>query len=467
MEDNNVDDYYSILGLGRDASASDITKAYRKLARENHPDRGGSTETFQKLNEAYSTLKDPKKRRQYDLLSSTRQSGVDPEDLGTMFARNFFGSMMSSIDPRRDRRRQSTRSRRKRAIPTGDDKVSSVEYKIPVTLQELYLGMEKSFRIKRKRIVYPEEFNRHNCFVECEECEGYGRVSTVKRLGNVVQSFTGPCNACGGKGYDTKRGYTVVQETKILTVNIEAGMQNMDRIVVENAGDESVGNLPGDIIFIIEEKRHETYLREKKDLMIKLKISLEDALCGINTSISRRSKTMGSEQGNFVHIEHLDGRKIFLKSYPGDVIKPGCARCIFEEGMRSRYGASGNLFIIFDVEFPHKLELMQIKGLKNAFQLNQKKSTAQTDAGGSFLSSFFRSKRAADDKNKSHFYKMNENDKSNDIDQAWFDGENDDGVSDFNLNTHCIRYLEVTTIEDFGKSLPETNANKNLKNSRL
>ena len=68
---------------------------------------------------------------------------------------------------------------------------------------------------------------------------------------------------------------------------------------------------------------------------------------------------------------------------------------------------------------------MQIKGLKNAFQLNQKKSTAQTDAGGSFLSSFFRSKRAADDKNKSHFYKMNENDKSNDIDQAWFDGEND------------------------------------------
>ena len=58
---------------------------------------------------------------------------------------------------------------------------------------------------------------------------------------------------------------------------------------------------------------------------------------------------------------------------------------------------------------------------------------------------------------------MNENDKSNDIDQAWFDGENDDGVSDFNLNTHCIRYLEVATIEDFGKSLPETNANKKFK----
>ena len=111
------------------------------------------------------------------------------------------------------------------------------------------------------------------------------------------------------KGYDTKRRYTVVQETKILTVNIEAGMQNMDRIVVENAGDESVGNLPGDIIFIIEAARNLS--TEKKDLMIKLKISLEDALCGINTSISRRSKTIGSEQGNFVHIEHLDGQKYF------------------------------------------------------------------------------------------------------------------------------------------------------------
>ena len=66
--------------------------------------------------------------------------------------------------------------------------------------------------------------------------------------------------------------------------------------------------------------------------MIKLKISLQDALCGINTSISRRLKKMGSEQGNFVHIEHLDGRKICLKSYPGDVIKPGCARCILRKG---------------------------------------------------------------------------------------------------------------------------------------
>ena len=318
------------------------------------------------------------------MFGSTRQSDVNPEDLGTMFARNFFGSMMSSVDPRRDRRRQSTRSRRKRAVPTGDDKVPSVEYKIPVTLQELYLGMEKSFRIKCKRVVYPEEFNRHNCFVECKECEGYGRVSTVKRLGNLVQSFSGPCNACGGNGYTQNAGIQLYRETKIITVNIEAGMQNMDRIVVENAGDESVGNLPGDVIFIIEEKRHEFYLRKKSDLMIKFKISLEDALCGINTSISRRSKTMGSEQGNFVHIEHLDGRKIFLKSYPGDVIKPGCARCIFEEGMRSRYGTSGNLFVIFDVEFPHKLELMQIKSLKNAFQWNQKKSTAQTDAGGEF-----------------------------------------------------------------------------------
>ena len=79
----------------------------------------------------------------------------------------------------------------------------------------------------------------------------------------MVQSFSGPCNACGGNGYNTKRGYTVVQETKIITINIEAGMQNMDRIIVENAGDEAVGNLPGDVIFIIEEKRHEFYIRKK------------------------------------------------------------------------------------------------------------------------------------------------------------------------------------------------------------
>ena len=469
MKGDNGEDYYSILGVKRDASASDIAKAYRKLARENHPDRGGSTEQFQKLNEAYSTLKDPKKRRQYDLFGSTRQSDVNPEDLGTMFARNFFGSMMSSVDPRRDRRRQSTRPRRKRAVPTGDDKVPSVEYKISVTLQELYLGIQKSFRIKCKRVVYPEEFDRNNCFVECKECEGYGRVSTVKRLGNLVQSFIGPCNACGGNGYNTKRGYTVVQETKILTVNIEAGMQNKDRIVIENAGDESVGFLPGDIIFIIQEERHETFLREKNDLMIKLKISLQDALCGINASIqpSSRLKKMESEQGKFVYIEHLDGRIMFLKSYSGDVIKPGCVRCIFEEGMPSRYGPSGNLFVVFEVEFPDRLGPMQVKGLKEAFQLKQNKDTVQNKAGGSFLSSFFRARRTSDEKKKSHYYETNGMDAGNGIDQAWFDGKNDNETSNFHSNKSCIRYLEIAAAEDFGKNLTETKANKNAKKSRL
>ena len=62
---------------------------------------------------------------------------------------------------------------------------------------------------------------------------------------------------------------------------------------------------------------------------------------------------------------------------------------------------------------------------------------------------------------------MNDNDNYDDIDQAWLDGENDEGVSNSNLNTYCIRYLEVAAIEDFGKSLAETNTNKNLKNSRL
>ena len=95
-----------------------------------------------------------------------------------------------------------------------DDKVSSVEYKIPVTLQELYLGMEKSFRIKRKRIIYPEEFNRHNCFVECEECEGYGRVSTVKRLGNVVQSFTDHATLVAGKDMTQNAGIQLYRKQK-------------------------------------------------------------------------------------------------------------------------------------------------------------------------------------------------------------------------------------------------------------
>ena len=458
-------DYYNILGVNRDATASEITKAFRKLARENHPDRGGSTENFQLINEAYSILKDPKKRRDYDLYGdASDHNSVGGDDFGTMFARSFFGNMMGSNNNNSsNRRRNSSRSsgRRKKRKPSGFTKVTSLEYKLSVSLEDLYKGVEKSFRIKRKKVIYPEGIERSDCFNTCEECEGYGQINTVKRLGNMIQQFTGPCGNCRGKGYNPKSGIELIEEVKQVRVNIEAGMEKGDQIIVEYVGDELIGYLPGDLLFIIDEKKHDTFLRKNNDLMIKLKINLQDALCGINAGTNKEE----------ISIEHLDKHKIFLKSHNSDIIKPGSVRCICEEGMPSRYGDPGNLFIIFEVEFPEKLLPKQVVELRKAFELNDdiEKDNGNT-AGNKFLSSFFGSK---------YFSNNNDNNANvnNNVDRAWLDsGKETSSNGNKNNDNHehkpdkLFYYLNIATIDDFGRNLtkPSTDDEVNNKhNSRL
>ena len=84
------------------------------------------------------------------------------EDFGTMFARSFFGNMMGGSSNSSSRRRSGRRS--KKRTPSGFTKVTNLEYKLSVSLEELYKGVEKSFRIKRKRVKYPEGISRENCF---------------------------------------------------------------------------------------------------------------------------------------------------------------------------------------------------------------------------------------------------------------------------------------------------------------
>ena len=460
-------DYYAILGVKKNATKTEITKAFRKLARENHPDRGGSTEKFQQINEAYSTLKDPKKRRNYDLYGDGNDSNMTGEDFGTMFARSFFGNMMGGSSNSSSRRRSGRRS--KKRTPSGFTKVTNLEYKLSVSLEELYKGVEKSFRIKRKRVKYPEGISRENCFDTCEECEGYGQINTVKRLGNMIQRFTGPCGKCRGNGYLAKPGIKIIEEVERVNVNIEAGMEKGDRIILENVGDELVGYLPGDLLFIIDSKRHDLFLRKSNDLMMKLRISLQDALCGINVD-NNKSDGGGSPK---ISIQHLDMHKVFIKSYDFDVITPGSVRCIYEEGMPSRYGDPGNLFIVFEVDFPDKLSPKQIVGLRKAF--NEEEDDADSDdeeedenaTGGNFLSSFFGSNRRSSQskiskKNVNNNRDDDDHHQSNDIDQAWLDGRENNGM-------YYIKYLDLATIDDFGRNLikPDNGNENNQRNSRL
>ena len=156
----------------------------------------------------------------------------------------------------------------------------------------------------------------------CPACEGQGKSIDPKFI----------CGACSGKKVQT--------ETKTLEVHIDKGMKNGQKIVFENEADEKPGVQAGDIVFILQEKKHPLFTRDGQNLIYEKKITLSEALTGVE----------------FV-IEHLDKRKLAIKSQPGDVIRPGQMKMIRNEGMPQYKNPfdKGALVIKFDVEFPSSI----------------------------------------------------------------------------------------------------------------
>jgi len=156
--------YYDVLGVSRDASTDDIKKAYRKLAMQHHPDRGGDPEVFKKVSEAYETLSDPQKRQELDHPPQNPFS-------------NFF-------QPSRRAPKQH-------------------QYTINVSLEDAFKGTRKTLRITRQP--------------PCPPCGGHGMVLQELRMGPFVQSIQQPCGYCGGRG---TRG---VQEQIMVTLELPRG----------------------------------------------------------------------------------------------------------------------------------------------------------------------------------------------------------------------------------------------------
>jgi DnaJ family protein A protein 2 len=337
-------DYYKILGLEKNCSSDDIRKAYKKLARQYHPDLNPnqtkeSEEKFKEISEAYEVLKDAEKREIYDQYGEEGLKGG--AGMGGMggFADIFdlFGGGLGGM-----------RSRQ----PRGPVKAESVKHAIPVTLEELYNGTVKKIRVTRTRICKACEgvgATKKDAVKTCSECDGHGMVTEVRQMGpGFVSQVRRPCSQCGGEGksIDSKYlcktcgGKKVVSEQKVLEVHIDKGMRNNQKIVFENEADERPGVIAGDIIFVLQEKPHPLFKRDETNLTYEKKINLTEALTGVE----------------FI-IEHLDKRKLLIKSKLGEVIRPGQIKQISNEGMPTYKNPfeKGKLFIKFDVEFPKRI----------------------------------------------------------------------------------------------------------------
>jgi len=136
---------------------------------------------------------------------------------------------------------------------------------------------------------------------ECRECDGRGVKVEVIRMGPMIQQMQSACGSCGGQG----KSFTTKQEREVLEVHIQKGSPDGHKCTFREMADEHPDADAGDVVFVLKQQEHAEFKRKGADLFIERKISLVEALCGFQMGIT-----------------HLDGRKILVKTSPGEIIKP-------------------------------------------------------------------------------------------------------------------------------------------------
>ena len=331
---------YDVLGVSHDATPTQIKKAYHKLALKEHPDKGGDEDKFKKIQTAYEILSDEEKRPIYDqhglqgLEQDSQGSGpVNPHDVFNMFFPN---------------------SARRSSVRRGN-KGKTVKQNLTVSLDDLYKGKKVRLNITRKKLDGPS--------IRCNACNGQGMTVKIMQIApGVIQQMQSTCRNCSGSGNSCK--FKNVSE--IVTIHVEKGSSNGTTIKLSEMGDEIPNGTPGDILFVISEKKHPLFKRSGHDLLIKKDISLLQSLSGFEFCINT-----------------LDGRSIMIKTPQNYVVKPpnisfddtsiSCTPTVMmvkNEGMpKPNTGGLefGNLFVVFNIIYPDSVHPNLLDIISNEF----------------------------------------------------------------------------------------------------
>ena len=339
-KDVDTTKYYKILGVEKNATQDDLRRAYRKLVKTKHPDKGGNQKEFQEIQVAYDTLSDENKRKVYDEYGEEGiKEGMDNSGPSDIF------------DILRGKSKNAKR------------KTKSVLQHMDVSLEDIYTGKEKYLEIERYRICKKCKGNgskNPNADTKCSGCGGRGVKMVVQKMGNTILQSQQACPECRGQGYVIKdqdkctscRGNKVTKESKVIKILLDKGAPDGKRYVFEGESDEMPDCEPGDVIIEIKIKKHSLFQRTGADLTYVADISLLEALTGFELLIT-----------------HLDGRKVLIKSKKGEIIKPGVIKTVKECGMPffDHPTKFGNLYIKFNIKFPKSLQDNQKKALQQLF----------------------------------------------------------------------------------------------------
>jgi len=300
-------DYYEILGVPRDASETDIKKAFRQLALKYHPDRNPgdkeSEERFKEINEAYSCLSDPEKRSNYERFGTAEGVGAGFSPFGTGFGDIFediFGDFFGTFTGHR------------RPRPTRG---SDLRYDLSITLIDAAFGTEKTIEI-------PKWESCTDCNgtgsapgkgpITCSSCRGTGHIrfqqgffsisKTCERCNGTGKIITDPCNLCKGQGR--------VKRFKSINLKIPAGVDFGSRLKISDEGELGIyGGPPGDLFVVLNFEEHPFFKRDGTEIFCEVPISFPQAVLGAEIEVPTLDGTSkikipsGTPSGRIFHIK--------------------------------------------------------------------------------------------------------------------------------------------------------------------
>lgn len=280
--------YYDILGVPKSASKEKVKQAYRKLAHQYHPDRGGDEKKFKEINEAYQVLGDEKKRAQYDQFGSAFSSqgfGGDHRGFGGFDFSSFGGNARGF-----DFNDIFSEFFSGGARPTTKTKQSGadIQVDISITLEEAYQGVIKTIQIKKYNICSRcggKKNEPGSNLKACGQCGGTGEIRRDQRI--LFGTFTqvSECPSCAGEGKIPEkkcsqcRGLGRVQQIEEIKINIPAGIHSGEAIKISGKGEAGDGGY-GNLYAYIRIKHHRDFEREGDDILSALSISMSQAVLG-------------------------------------------------------------------------------------------------------------------------------------------------------------------------------------------
>ncbi len=364
-------DYYEVLGISRGADEQDLKSAYRRLAKEFHPDRNAGDKDaerkFKEISEAYEALKDPQKRAAYDQFGHAAfeggrggQGGFGPDFASSMsdIFDDLFGEFMGG-------RRGGGQAGRTR---TGQERGADLRYNLEITLAEAFSGKTAQIRVPAS--------------VSCENCDGSGakpgtKAKTCATCGGIgkVRASQGfftierPCPTCQGRGENIDDPCSVcsgsgrISKERTLSVNIPAGVEDGTRIRLAGEGEAGMrGGPTGDLYIFLSIKPHEFFQRDGSDVFCKVPIAMTTAALGGQIDVP-------TLEGTTTRVKVPDGtesgKQFRLKGKGMPVL---------------RSKVTGDMYIEVDVETPKNLTRRQ-RELLEEFEKASHKETSPESAG--------------------------------------------------------------------------------------